>query len=110
MCLFDIFGIPIYPTCTLKIARKGRMDRFWHKYYPNGTVQPAFIFFVGKSPAISWACQPLSVHLQGSLGRPQPELIWNVVLQSKRRHDNGEAFLCADGGNLVTTGSCTEAF
>jgi len=79
------------------------------KHYPHGAVQPAFAFFVGKEPAILWACQPSVANLQGSVGRPKPELVWKVVLQCKKKHDNGEAFESADGGELEKSGSCGEA-
>lgn len=79
------------------------------KQYPHGAVQPAFIFFVGKDPAISWACQPTAANLQGSVGRPKSELVWKVVMECKKRRDRGQSFECVDGGDLEKSGSISEA-
>lgn len=78
------------------------------KQYPHGAVQPAFVFFVGNQPAISWACQPRAANLQGSVCRPKPDLVWKVVMECKKRLDNGQTFECVDGGELEKSCSVSE--
>jgi hypothetical protein len=79
------------------------------QHYPRGAVQPAFIFFIGRQPVVKWACQPSKSNLQGSVGRPRPDLVWKKVLECKSRSDNGQAFDCVNVEELEKSGSVAEA-
>ena len=63
------------------------------QHYPHGTVQPAFLFFVGRQPAVKWACQPSKSNLNGSVGRPRPDLVWRKVLECKSRSDKAKRLI-----------------
>mmetsp|Transcript_10009 Transcript_10009/g.16627 ORF Transcript_10009/g.16627 Transcript_10009/m.16627 type:complete len:146 (-) Transcript_10009:782-1219(-) len=74
--------------------------------YLHGAVQPAVLVFVGDKPAMAWACQPSVSNLQGSLGRPEPTEVWQVVEDCLQNWKKGIEFQCSNGEDLGQTGGC----
>lgn len=87
-------------NCSLKSNLNGLNA----KDYPTGAVQPAVLIFVGDKPAFAWASIPSAANIHGSLGRPDPVQIWNVVEHCLQCRYQGVELQCLNGDGLDIVG------
>lgn len=76
--------------------------------FPQGSVQPAVLVFVGAQPVLVWSNRPSAANLNGSLGRPDVQEVWKLVADALEHlgADNNVKLYCSDGRELKQTGGC----
>jgi len=88
-------------TCPPDAATRSPMNQ---TAYPNGAVQPAILIFVGRDPILAWAVQPRASNLQGSLRRPEPAAVGELVEEALSNKEEDGKRMCSNGKDLRQVG------